>query len=289
MNVKGTRISQYLTVVATGLGASLLVVGLVSAATTISTNVTTGGTLSVTGLSSLGQASSTMLSANTAYFGQTATSTFSSAGVLTLITALAGGSGGTGTTTSFFGGLLYSDGTTYRQASSTVLLQWDPTGQIFTTNNASTTNLTVLTKASFGSTATTTINSAGNVSVAGTLDVTGATTLASTTATGFKVGQVGTRMTRVVSGYCVTGSISIPSTGGTQTQTYADCTPSGGASVITSGDRVFVQATSSLPFYVVIQAASSTVGGLINVSLTNFSTTTSPSAAVYAFNFWAFQ
>ncbi len=288
MKVKGTRISQYLTVVATGLGASLLVVGLVSAATTISTNITTGGTLSVTGLSSLGQASSTMLSANTAYFGQTATSTFSSAGVLTLITALAGGSGGTGTTTSFFGGLLYSDGTTYRQASSTALLQWNPTTQLLSTANASTTgNVSVAGILWVGGNATTT--AAGAISTQSTLDVAGATTLASTTATGFKVGQVGTRMARVVSGYCVTGSISIPSTGGTQTQTYADCTPSGGTSIITAGDRVFVQATSSLPFYVVVQAASSTAGGLINMSLTNFSTTTSPSAAVYAFNFWAFQ
>ena len=57
------------------------VVATVQAATTISTNISTGGTLDVTGLSSLGQASSTMLSANTAYFGGTATTTISAAGV----------------------------------------------------------------------------------------------------------------------------------------------------------------------------------------------------------------
>jgi hypothetical protein len=62
-----------------------LVTGMVNAATTISTNIATGGTLSVTGLSSLGQASSTMFSANTAYFGQTATSSFSSSGGLTTV------------------------------------------------------------------------------------------------------------------------------------------------------------------------------------------------------------
>src|SRR3989344_8512405 len=69
--------------------------GAAQASTTISTNILTGGTLGVTGLSSLGQATSTMLSAYSAYFGGTATSTFSSAGAL----ALAGGL--TGTTGSF--------------------------------------------------------------------------------------------------------------------------------------------------------------------------------------------
>lgn len=69
----------------------LFVVGGVQAATTISTNVSTGGTLSVTGastltgLTSMVQASSTLFSVNgTAYFGGTATSSFTSAGVLTL-------------------------------------------------------------------------------------------------------------------------------------------------------------------------------------------------------------
>lgn len=62
--------------------------GAAQAATTISTNILTGGTLGVTGLSSLAQASSTMFSANSAYFGATATSTFSAAGALTLIADL---------------------------------------------------------------------------------------------------------------------------------------------------------------------------------------------------------
>lgn len=65
--------------------------GIAQAATTISTNITTAGTLSVTdtstltGLTSMIQASSTRLSVHdTAYFGGSATSSFSSAGVLTL-------------------------------------------------------------------------------------------------------------------------------------------------------------------------------------------------------------
>jgi len=183
--------------------------GVVQASSTISTNVATDGTLSVTGQSSLTQASSTMLSVGSAYFGATATSTF---------------------------------------------------------------------------------DSAGNLAVIGTLGVTGATTLASTTATGMKVGQVGTRMTRIVSGYCVTGSTAISfGSNASSTLTYMECTPSGGTSILSTGDRVFVQATSSLPYYVVLQAASSTTGGLISVALNNTSTSTAPGAAVYAFNFWAFQ
>ena len=84
----------------------LFVVAVVEAATTISTNISTDGTLSVTGastltgnvtaagtlgvtgLTSLGQASSTRLSVfDTAYFGGTATSTFNSAGALTIGTS----------------------------------------------------------------------------------------------------------------------------------------------------------------------------------------------------------
>lgn len=58
----------------------------VNGATTISTNISTTGTLSVTGLTSMIQASSTRMSVfDTAYFGGSATSTFDSAGNLTLI------------------------------------------------------------------------------------------------------------------------------------------------------------------------------------------------------------
>ena len=63
----------------------LFVVGGVQAATTISTNISTGGTLDVTGLTTMIQASSTRFSVHdTAYFGGTATSSFTAAGVLTL-------------------------------------------------------------------------------------------------------------------------------------------------------------------------------------------------------------
>src|SRR3989344_3572060 len=83
--------SNLLKMVIAVLVGVFFVVGGVSAATTISTNVSTGGTLSVTGastltgLTSMIQASSTRFSVHdTAYFGGTATSTFNSAGALTL-------------------------------------------------------------------------------------------------------------------------------------------------------------------------------------------------------------
>lgn len=63
------------------------------------TNLTASGTLGVTGLSSLGQASTTIFSATgKSYFGGTATSSFSSAGALTLVAALVGTSGSFSTT-----------------------------------------------------------------------------------------------------------------------------------------------------------------------------------------------
>lgn len=87
--------------------------GIAQAATTISTNVSTDGTLGVTGLSSLGFASSTLFSANSAYFGASATSTFSSAGALTLVGALTG-------TTGSFSSTLAVTGATTLSASTTV-------------------------------------------------------------------------------------------------------------------------------------------------------------------------
>ena len=64
------------------------VVSAAQAASTISTNIQTDGTLSVTGLSTLGNASTTLFSATgPAYFGTTATSIFTSAGRLGIFTA----------------------------------------------------------------------------------------------------------------------------------------------------------------------------------------------------------
>ena len=155
--------------------------GIAQAATTISTNILTGGTLGVTGLSSLGSASSTQFSANTAYFGQTATSTFSSAGALTLAGALSGTSG-TFSTTLGVTGL-----SSLAFASST----------LFSANTAY-----------FGQTATSTFGSAGQLTLLGalvgtsgtfstTLGVTGATTLTASTTVGTATLFAGADLNRV--------------------------------------------------------------------------------------------
>ena len=208
-----------------GLAVIFASAGIAQAATTIGTDITTGGALSVTGLSSVGQASTTMLSAGTAYFGTSATSTFSSNGSLALS----------------------SVGT-------------------FSVTGASVLGVTTL----------------------------GVTTAASTTAVSFQVGQLGTHMSQIVAGYCVTDttSVAVASTYGnftaSSTPTYRVCTPVP-AVTLSAGSRVFVQATSSLPFNIFIQSASTTPAtGAISVELVNTSTTTA-STAPYAFNFWAFQ
>ena len=89
----------------------------------LSSSLTSLGTLSslaVSGLSSLSNASSTQLSIfNNAYFGATATSSFSSTGALTLITPLLVGSGGTGLTSYTAGDVLYASGTGTLAGTST--------------------------------------------------------------------------------------------------------------------------------------------------------------------------
>jgi|SRR3989344_5172630 len=272
--------------------------GIAQAATTISTNILTNGTLGVTGVST---------------FGGTASTTISVAGVLTTPSSAVALFLGGASTTQFT--LLSGDTIKNASASSTVIsgaLQTTggftgTTGTFSSTlgitglatflGGATTTQLTLLSgdtikNASASSTAITGTLTTATSSTSG-LTVTSSATLASTTATTFKIGQVATQLSRITAGYCVTGSVSILATAGTasSTQTYANCSPFTYADVavtLTTADRVFVQATSSLPYYVVLQAASSTANA-INVSLVNTSTSTPVAGAIYAFNFWAFQ
>ncbi len=172
------------------------------------------------------------------------------------------------------------------------------TGLATLSGGATTTQLTLLSGDTIKNTTASTTVLSGTISVSTTtttgLTASGASTLASTTATAFKVGQVGSQLSVVTAGYCVaTADMSTASTTGV----YADCTPYRNVAgvptqinTLTAGtDRVFVQATSSLPSWIVLQAASTTAGSLINVKLVNVSTTTSTASATYAFNFWAFQ
>lgn len=112
--------------------------------------------------------------------------------------------------------------------------------------NASTTNnLTIGDNFWVNGNATTT--SAGNISTQGTL----------------KVGSGGSTITDMVFGICNFGSVTISasSTG------YVDC--AGATGITTSHKSVFVTATSSLPVNFVIQAASSSATGNINVRIFN--------------------
>lgn len=266
--------------------------GIAQAATTISTNILTNGTLGATGVST---------------FGGTASTTISVAGVLTTPSGAVALFLGGASTTQFT--LLSGDTIKNATASSTVL-SGRLTSDLLTVSGAATlsSTLSVTSLATFlGGASTTqfTLNagdtiknaSASTTSISGTLTpdvltVTGATSLASTTATTFKVGNSGTQMSQIVSGYCVAASVafSVASTTGV----YANCTPYTSAGVAVSNltvgtSRVLVMATSSLPAWIVLQAASTTATNMINVRMVNVSTTTTVASDTYTFNFWAFQ
>src|SRR3989344_2972627 len=73
-------------------------------------------------------------------------------------------------------------------------------------------------------------HTAGFIAVAsstavGAFNVSGSTTLASTTSTGLKVGQVGTITSNVIAGYCVATVTFAALNSASSTQTYANCTP----------------------------------------------------------------
>ncbi|MBI5457527.1 hypothetical protein HY971_02260 [Candidatus Kaiserbacteria bacterium] len=74
-------LDQAVTMAISVIAGVFLVVGTVGAATTISTNISTGGNLTVSGTASTTLFSATGIS----YFGGTATSTFSAAGVLSAV------------------------------------------------------------------------------------------------------------------------------------------------------------------------------------------------------------
>ncbi len=90
--INNDRVTRIVSVILSVVFGVLLISLMVNAATTISTNVQTDGTLSVTGastltgLTSMIQASSTRFSVHdTAYFGGSATSTINSAGDLLVV------------------------------------------------------------------------------------------------------------------------------------------------------------------------------------------------------------
>ncbi len=118
------------------LAVTIAGAGITQAATTISTNVSTGGTLAVTGLSSLNLASTTVVSANKAEFGGTATSTFNTDGTVTLSAGLSGTSATFSTTLGVTGKTTLSNSSTTNSANIG--------GSLWVGGNATTTSAGVL-------------------------------------------------------------------------------------------------------------------------------------------------
>jgi len=104
--------------------------------------------------------------------------------------------------------------------------------------------------------------------------------VASTSA--LKVGdEIASTINGLVFGYCTLAAIDVSAA----TTTYAYCT---GATGVISGDRVFVQATSSMPTATWITAASSTAtAGQINVRLHAEIGATAIGAGTVSLNVWA--
>ena len=227
----------------------------VHGASTIGNNITTGGTLSVTGVA-------------------TASSTFQVTGAVRLYSTLrvdetstlAGfiSASSTATSTLYVGGVL--------TASST--FQGTGAARLYSTFQAD--GLSTL--AGFISTASSTISSGG-------LAVTGALTASTSLSVG--TGGNASALTGLVAGFCTIPSTSITaSTSGMGVQSAA-CT---GATGVRSGDRLFVTATSSLvENNFMILSASSTSNDTIQVMLGETSTSTSGSLAtgIHSFNFWS--
>lgn len=214
----------------------LLIVGVVEAATTIGSNISTDGTASITGLTSLGQASSTRFSVfDTAYFGGTATSTFNSAGNL----SVAGTLGATGAST-LSSTLTVSGLSSFGQASST--------------------RFSVFDTAYFGGTATSTFSSAGVLTLAGNLVLTTASSTGLATLDSIKVSAVGDTLADFQFGTCTVtiGSITASTTA------MATCTATG----VTTAHKVFVT-----PFItdngIFMVSASSTAADTIQVAVHN--------------------
>jgi len=126
-----------------------------------------------------------------------------------------------------------------------------------------------------------TLNVVGSSTVQA-LNVGGAGMLSSTTATSLKVGQTGTRHTGILSGYC-----TIAASGHTASTTKQFTCAS--ATGVTTSDRVFVQATSSMPGMFIVQAATSSTGAIeVAILNTGLGTTTDGGlVGPTSLNFWA--
>ena len=280
-----------ISVIASVVLSVLLIAAIVEASTTISTNVSTDGNLtvtgtaSVTGLTTLVFASSTTqsLTGNLLVNGYATTTgssgNFATAGTLTVggtasVTGLTTLVFASSTTQSLIGNLLVNgyatttglSGNFATEGTLTVGTNGVGTDVTFYTDSAgeellwdASENQLVLDGAD-GTTAFSITD--------GNFQVTDHSTLASTTATSFKVGQVGSQHSVILSGTCnilADSSITASTTG------YADCVAAG----VVAADKVFFTLATTSPFgtvygYQVRGANASSTTGYITFSITNF-------------------
>ena len=219
MNVKAQRFS--LVAVAMFFLVTLIVLS-ASASTTISTNIQTDGTLSVTGLSTfLGGATTTTLTLLNGEIISNATD-----GVIQL--------GGIASTTS----LTLLNGETITNATDGTI--------------------------TFGTTNTVLVGTASSSAI--------------------RVGDEASASTinGLVFGYCTAPSVNVAAT---SSATLLCASATG----VVASDRIFVQATSSLPGNFAVTAASSTASAIIQIRVYNMATSTPSYAAdtgINSFNFW---
>ncbi len=274
------KLKEFFVVLLSGILSIVFVSGVVYAATTISTDINTGGLLNVTGLASLnGQASTTQFSAvgrvyvggvsTTTIMGDSATSTF--AGGITLTSGnvnipTAGSFLVNGTkvldTSSLGAGITSSSLTSVGTLGALTV-----TGM--TTHNGPTLlNGTASTTGDFsvnGQATTTAAN--GNIATKGTL------TLANSS----------TAIAGIVFGVC---NISNSSAITASTTAFFTCT---GATGVTTSHRVFVQATSSLPTGLTVTAASSTAQDTISLQILNLGLTGNLAPGGITLNFFGIR
>lgn len=254
----------------------LFVVTAVQAATTISTNISTDGTLSVTGastltgnitaagtlgvtgLTSLGQASSTRLSVfDTAYFGGTATSTFNSAGALSVAGTLSVTGASTLTGASTHTGLA-----SFGQASST--------------------RFSVFDTAYFGGTATSTFSSAGALTLAGNLVLTTASSTGLATLDSVKISSTGSTITNHIS---ATASLDFPVIGANSCQSLTITTTGAadGDTVSLGVPTALANASTTLALTGFVSAANTVTVRVCQVAA---SATSDPAAATVRADVW---
>ena len=277
----------------------LFVVTVVQAATTIGSNISTDGTVSVTGLTTMGNASSTRLSVfNNAYFGATATSSFSSTGALTLINALTYGGVALSNAVTGTGNMVLSASptftglSTFGNASTTIFSSYGPSyfGATATSSFSTAGALTLATPLAVGSggTGVTTSTGTGNVVLSASPTLTGTAVLAGATLSGLasttqlRVGNdIVSTLSGMILGTCTLNTVIVTAT----STAYTTCT---GATGVTSSYTVFVQPGVPLPSGLILDAASSTATtGTLSLRITNATAGANTATGAAVVNFWA--